>query len=1805
MVVAMASATERLQTAIGHTPFRVLEVLARSQTPISGRMVATALTVSPTTATKALKKLHDAGFATSSQKGRAYEWRLNMDDAVVRAWLEETRSEVDHEAPTGVSPYSTGGGGVTFERKVAVQYLAHLLAGDAASELGDGRSVVSVSFQQAPEHSADDLVVRAARDEESEPSLVLAIAVRRSPNLVPSDEPTKKLFRALVLEVTSAPVDDIERRVVLVVAGEQDHASQLQTLTGLASKQMDALSFFKLVRTQGKFAGAVRDRLNQIEALVGLALVDLGETGPSTAIVRERTWELLSRLVVLMPRLETPNDGDWAAVTTALIPSARGGDLYGASLLRDRLVALAEDYPPAAATIDLPLLRRDAHQVLDSTTRRHRQGWQALDHLHDRAIASTRDEIGSGDGQRRIHLDRGEAAAALLDVAVSGSAAVVASGESGVGKSTLVVRAITDAACDSPETTQALCINLRHLPETTVELESVLGAPLATLLAELSAPRRLLVVDGADAISEGMIESFRYLIDASLGADVTVIAVAANDTRQLVHDTIAERCDGDIASVLVSPLTDAEVDDVVATFSELTGLATNPRSRELLRRPVVVDLLVRGGLAGTPLSDADAMQQIWDGLVRRRGQPDRGTPRAREHGLLRLADLALRGGDVLDVIGAIDATALDGLLRDGLLRTPPDDPFTIGPEFAHDEVRRYAVALLLHTADTPTSKLIDAGVPRWTLGAARLACQMLLAASPTPSNPLHGRFTRLQKVFDDLVDAGHGDRWGDVPGEALLTLGDPSQVLRDAWPELRAEADEGLRRLCRLVDQRLRDQNGLVRVVAVEPLVDVLLDDPNPWSGGKHIQNLLSDWLRALVVADTPAEHRLRTRLRDLIVAECAAAERRLQEQQQSAAAAEAARPPKEVERRRRFFENLRLPFAEIGYPRSRHRDRSEIPHEITDEVVVELLALLGPDLCMDGECVLRRVGRDAPSWLRPAVEELFTGRALATSRPGLLADLTEAYYLDDEDDGSGWGFHEDGIRHHRARTLPVMSPLAAWYRGPFMALFGCDFRSGVAVLNRMLNHAARVRERNLARRLYGVPAGDDQFDPYRIKFDISGAPCSYVGDDHVWRWYRGTGVGPYPCMSALQALERVCDQLIEIGMPISTVVAVLLDGCENLAMVGFVVGLLVRHIERVDELLDPYLAEPLIWELDISRVAHEFSGLAADGVSAPERRQWSIREAAMMLVLRAGGPRVDELRLVGQQLVAKARQLVKEALDDGDDDAVIEQELMTVRAWASGLDRGTYEAQRAEDKVVIQSTPPEEIVQAMAPVRAEIHRAQEATRLINSYYHNRKQRTGEVISGEDLVADLAVAQELIEDPPNLSSTYQWDPPTAVAAAALEANLIQGVDLPADALRFAVDTVLRVGAGEGSARQFESEQSYFEQGADRSAARVLPLLLLRTAATLRALFDREGGGRTYDLAATAAIELARALPNEVRVHLARGLDPLWESPCTASGTCHHQTGLQIVIETMRDCALGDWRGGVGSRSTVVLDDPVIQTLNDRQDNAIDFARLDAAIRALAPAAVSGNCVSNHARDLLAVMLAAHRRSLLAYQHNMDDRGTHALIAARALLTLAGNGEAAPVFEHIDAYADNAMLLSTFLRALSAAAEESLGRAAAAQRIWPTIVSHVLGLSNSGHKPFGESHYGEDALAALMPNPAGEVSYLYREVQDKPIEWWEPLSWRSIVEQWLSHAHGNALCCDHLIRFLSPLSVKDQANLGVPWVANLVLAEHSHVAGGSFLISDWLIQIRTAASDAGLLPRWQQVVDALVVAGVARLAPYSE
>ena len=97
-------------------------------------------------------------------------------------------------------------------------------------------------------------------------------------------------------------------------------------------------------------------------------------------------------------------------------------------------------------------------------------------------------------------------------------------------------------------------------------------------------------------------------------------------------------------------------------------------------------------------------------------------------------------------------------------------------------------------------------------------------------------------------------------------------------------------------------------------------------------------------------------------------------------------------------------------------------------------------------------------------------------------------------------------------------------------------------------------------------------------------------------------------------------------------------------------------------------------------------------------------------------------------------------------------------------------------------------------------------------------------------------------------------------------------------------------------------------------------------------------------------------------------------------------------------------------------------------------------------------------------------------------------------------------------------------------------------------------------------------------------YLYREVDDTPIAWWDPLELASEVEAWLVPAPGNAMCVNQLISFVSVLGSDDQVRLGLPWVAKLVVADPNRIAGGTYALPTWLIDSACQKIDIYLNPK---------------------
>ncbi|MFE0750662.1 hypothetical protein [Gordonia sp. NPDC058843] len=1666
--------------------------------------------------------------------------------------------------------------------------------------------------------TVDDLVISApAADGVS--TVRLDIAVRRAPRFVRSDVKTKDLVRALVradlaAERASDPL--VERRLAVVVSGHSNHVQEVTQLSVLARGQSNANEFFELVTTPGKFAS--RPRLIHLRDMVAAALTMVNEGDAGSA--EHRCWSLLTRLWMMQLDLEPGEESDWSSLIDDLTPVAIGGSHQAAVALRERMEQLSGELASVSGAVDAVALRRRLHGEINPDAHAPPVGWNRLLRLDKEARSAVGRALGDAESGSLLTLPRQDVRNELRN-AIASPGDLLVRGDSGVGKSALVMDAIESTELGSSR--QAVAVNLRHLPSGHLDLLTALVSPLDDLFSELTAPDRILVIDGAEAASEQHGQVFSELLRSAHAEGLKVVAVAATEGAGAATELMKSAV-GIPREYVVPSLNDQDIAAAAAHFTQLQRLIDEPRARELLRRPIVIDLLSRASDPGVPLSESEALDHIWQDLVRNGGRTDAGAPDARERVMLRLARHAVTGGDIDDLLDHIDDAAVAGLRQSGVLLPASSLPWERLPQFKHDLIRVYSVARYFLRERDPVKALKEVGAPRWALPSARLACEMLLSAPDTPTYPLQGRFAQLQAGFDSITVAGGGERWRDVPTEALLVVRSVTTLLSEAWPTFLSNDAHRLAGLLRVLD--VRHKNGItLDTIVAEPVVARLIDEEVPRGLSDAVARLMRDWLQTHVIRDTPQGHPTRVALRESILRQCAAEERNEDKKAADRKAELAARSPEKIaedEERQKRYAAISSYSSGLGRRRRRSSTR-HLPYLWISDTQIEHLALLGPDLGKGGEAVLRRIAEDAPHSLDHAVEPYFAGNSLAAYDPRLLIDLAGAYYIEEEEDddygfGSSGGLLDDGIRGHRFGGLG--DPLSSFTYGPFIALLRSDFRGGVALLNRMLNHAARCRVRTLSDRRY-EPLSETGSDQYRHSLSITGRQIDYIGDGQVWLWYRGTGVGPYPCISALQALEFVTEEFIRLAeVPPESLTAILMDGAESLAMPALVLGILVRHLEKVGEALDPFLVEPEVWSFEFGRaVSDQSSGLAArtPNFANNERRNWSLREVSTMLALRAEGGRVEQLRSLGLQLQANAAAQIEDSSTQG-----AREHLAAVRNWAAALDRGTYELHQEGDKILIKQAADPEAEQVLAETNADLRRASDATALVVRHAHVRdKGGRAPDITAETMSADLATARELLEHPPQTGLGVSPDGPVAVAASAVELHLTDRTTLPEVDVLWSASVLLQVAEDVAAHPDRVFDDSVFDHGADRSAGRALPFLLLPRAIGLRQSLGVSKEDDLQELVALCCVVAARAA-NEVRLAYARGLDAIWAAPCDFNhlfGRCHHRIAFDLVNESFLDSAFGPWDFETQRRPMVRIEPPHASSLDELMGDEIYVRGLTPTIRAMGSAAVSVACCSSEARQSLESLLSAHQRAMLAYENGYHHRRSDTLVAVRAALWQATVGRDDVILGFIDEYLGDSQLLAESLRAVAAAGDERADAGEQARRLWPQVMDRVLDYAETHPSASRAPTWGGYAEADLIPNPSEAWHYLTSELASQPYPWRNMLAWIPQVERWLGSIDGDTKSIDHLVVAVRELDMAHQLDPGLKWVERVVERSAKNCAR-TFTLPEWLHELRAelatneqatneqATNEQATnehLARWQRVVDLLVVAGDSRVADLAD
>lgn len=1637
----------------------------------------------------------------------------------------------------GSSPYSTGGGGTRLEQEFAASALAGLLLATPVEGLGDEFRAVSVGLQQERHAPVDDVVVhgRAPGGER-----VIRVACRRKPTIGKSKESTVKLFAdyvAMVLE-NGAELDAGTLRLGLAVAGPYGPAEDVADLADIARRQDGRSAFDAAVAAPGAYSPDVIRRLTNVDELVEAALAYLDAPAAKAADPKETAWRLLRSLFVLQTQFE----GDAAPGRTSLVARLQTltGEAARAEALRLRLVEIASQGAIRAGAFTRAMLRRELRPFgFLAASPDFVLARPQVDLLEAQLKGRTHDSLHRPGVEDAFVLDRSEKQEELTQL-ISGARpgqVVIVRGEPDVGKSALALAAVERVRRAGGA---ALLMSLRDLPPLAIQLRGAMGLPPADLLAAApSAPVSVLLLDGAEAVQEGSSGALAAMLDGAAEAGMTPVLVLRDDARGAVMELVQARGGAAPLEFEVAPLSDAEIQVVVASIPELGQLAADARAAWLLRRLGLVELLLRAVESGSPLpqalsSEAEVFATVWSGLVRRNERVE-GTvsPDDRDTALIAVARRLVTG-----VAGApVPGAALVTLRSDGLLlshgRTAS---WQAADSFASDVLRDFAAARLLLAEGL--EMLVRSSGPRWAIRAGRLYAQARLSdAVAGGAEAFRNGWAEIRSEFNALAEA-HGPRWAELPWEALLSAGWAPDALAAITPELLPDPpvqDELIRAV------RLRfSPSGAVDPLVVAPVVAWFLEArffcaPRSYREDP-VGEFVRSWLQSVALEELTG--------RDV-----------------------------------------------AGYASLRERIRDELlarPAEDDLEKWLLSLALLGCDSNSASDDALRSAAREEPDDLREVVEAPEVAVLLARREPALLAELAEAYYIEPEEEPSPWGLTlGEGIRRHGRAGL--FEPQAGRFRGPFLSLLQANPTRGLETIERMLQRAATDR----VQRLLELDRHSERPTmEMGAQMALLGSPSRwYTGDSHVWYWYRGSSVGPYPCMSALLALEAVMDELVRAGLKVRRVATWLLRNAQTLATPGLLYGFLVRHIEQVTDELDDFLACPEVWELEFERTVHEgglhIQGRDPDDLAGRHRRRWTPANVAAHLVITAAqqgdDAAHDRLRNVGRRLL--------EAGGGADAPAQLKQ-------FAAGLDWNSYEVHPRENGYVIQVKAPDEVEEALAAVRAKSDLTMRMYGLMQRYRVREiapyRSAPADLPDEEQLAADLEAADEMIDQLAD-SPLDRLRLSLAGLAAALVHAAAGGKTAETELLRGAVDLLIS-SAVHPYLGDFPMDRTIYPDGADRKAALVLPSALLMLARSADDGPPPLGDEVSQEALEEALRASATSLFLEVRWNAAEGVRKVLDHSCgrLPDGRCWHEAVWDAIEEGARSTALGEFRNY--RREVESLEGDLAEALQGRPDQDLMLTHIASAAASVLHAAASGSCVQDRAARLLPVLLDAYARAARHWAEGDYDWPQEQQVAfASAVLRLGSGADGSIIVGLATRLRTSPYGLGDLLGGLIIAATYESEHIAVLGEHWPALMQ--LGIESAGEADRSDRWGTEELVRKLVPSPATLAGDRdpHDQIERARARWPSLDAVSEHMDAWLKLARGGRWCVDALVGLLQTQPLPRQADPGLDWVRRLVVGDDGSARTSGFLLVEWLQSLRESnVLGATTWPNYRAIVDALVL-----------
>jgi len=459
---------------------------------------------------------------------------------------------------------------------------------------------------------------------------------------------------------------------------------------------------------------------------------------------------------------------------------------------------------------------------------------------------------------------------------------------------------------------------------------------------------------------------------------------------------------------------------------------------------------------------------------------------------------------------------------------------------------------------------------------------------------------------------------------------------------------------------------------------------------------------------------------------------------------------------------------------------------------------------------------------------------SLCRQSPDLAASLTERLLCERLNSCASDRFVMDRSAIH--------DPVGAFfpptpYKGPFWPLLRTKPETGVPLIIRLTDHGTKAwllshREGPL----------DSARKPLPLRLVVGGDHKDFWGDGTVYGWFRCNSVGPYPVCCALMALEQWLLRRIESGEPAGPIMEGALAQSESVAMIGTLVSVGLAHPEACAEALLPILCCPAFWRMDLHRMIqdrtadsildiHRVTGRdqldveVLEKVIAQTHRRATIEEMACRLIFSG--------HEMGSLILEAARRFPEQphfSFADDDTPQAREEWRQTFDIVRARVDPANYCVKATDDpaRVALEYIPPPSHQALLDARRAqdELWRDIWTLRSWGYSYLVEDHRRDEL--GLEQAASLAarLADTRIEETDDTAEFMEKQRRDAVALVA--AGLIVRDAEWAERngwVDWCRGQVLRIVAGPRSPLDREVAETVFTEGADRSAARAVPLLL--------------------------------------------------------------------------------------------------------------------------------------------------------------------------------------------------------------------------------------------------------------------------------------------------------------------------------------------------------------------------------------------